>query len=656
MVRLKILLALFFITTVYSGLQSQDILMTIGDKEITLDEFERIYNKNNNNISMNRQTPEEYLDLFINFKLKVIEAENLGMDTTAKFLNEFNSYKDQLAKPYMSDEETKETLIREAYGRMKWDVHVSHILLGLGNQPSPEDTLARYEKAMEIRQRILDGEDFATVAKATSEDPGARINGGDLGYFTVFMMLYPFETAAYRLKDGEVSMPVRTHHGYHIIKKHGKRPAIGQVKVAHIFIRTPEDMSAEDQVQAKSLADAIADSLQMGVNFGSLAERYSDDKNSSVNGGELPWFGTGRMIKEFELAAFGLKNPGDFTQNPVRSYYGWHIIQLIDKQGIGTFDEMESTLRTNALKGDRDRVKRKKYLDTLKEKYKFSLDKRLYKTLYTLADTSIFDGKWKAGRNTQNYNQVLFSTTKGKTTLGDFAYHLGKVQSRRSKMPVENYIDMEFNKYVEEYLLNVEMSSLPERYPEYKHILQEYHDGILLFELMDQKVWTKAVEDSAGLVKFFNERRSDYMWEERMEAIVVSCDSVVDLEKVRKKASRIASGRWNEDKVNRKFCENGVDHCITLETVRVEEGSNKHVDALNGSQGVGDVYNENGKFNFIITTGKVASMEKELDETRGQVTSDYQNYLEEIWMESLKEKYKVTVNRKLVTQISNEVE
>jgi peptidyl-prolyl cis-trans isomerase SurA len=649
MVRRKILLALSLIAAFTAYVNSQDILMTIGDKKITLDEFERIYNKNNSNLTSNQQSPEEYLDLFINFKLKVIEAENLGMDTTKKFLNEFNGYKDQLAKPYMTDEKTKELLMKEAYERMKWDVHVSHILLGISSQASPEDTLARYEKALEIRKRILEGEDFEKVARATSEDPSARMNGGDLGYFTAFMMVYPFETAAYSLEKGEISMPVRTQHGYHIIKKHGKRPAAGQVKVAHIFIRNPEGTPAEEQEKAKSLAMAIGDSLEMGINFEILAIRHSDDRNSAANGGELPWFGTGRMIREFETRAFGLKDPGDFC-DPFKTDYGWHIIKLLDKKGIGTYEEMKSTLQSQAVKGDRDRVKRERYLEKLKENYDFQLDKDLYSELYYIVDSTIFAGEWKPNRDILTYGENLFTITGKEVTLGNFASHLQSIQKKRNPMPIENYVDMIFNQYIEELLINLEKESLPEKYPEYRYILQEYHDGILLFELMDQKVWSKAVEDSTGLEKFFEDHRSDYMWDERMEAIIVSSDSTIDLDKVKKRSKRIAKGRWDEKRLNRKFCEKETP-CITLEKIRVEAGKNEHVDALNGSLGTGEVYKENGLFKFVITAKTLPPMEKELNETRGQVTSDYQDFLEKRWIEDLRKKYKVSVNKELLSKI-----
>lgn len=649
MIKPRIFLSLLFLTALLSNIFSQDILMTIGDKKVSLDEFERIYNKNNSSITTNKQTPEEYLDLFINFKLKVIEAEYLGMDTTEKFLQEFNTYKDQLAQPYMTDEETKKKLIDEAYERMKWDIHVSHILLGMDNQATPEDTLERYEKAIEIRNRIIEGEDFSEVARATSDDPSVRMNGGDLGYFTVFMMVYPFETAAYKLENGEISMPVRTEYGYHILKKHGKRPAVGEVLLSHIFLATPEGSPEQKKEETKSLAMALGDSIKMGTDFGELAMRHSDDRNSAVKGGELPWRGTGRYFREFEEKAFALKEPGDITE-PFQSFYGWHIIKLLDKKEIGTFDEMKPTLESRVGRGDRDRVKRKKYLDKLKSNYDFSLNEAGYKTLYTMVDSAVFNGEWTISGNEFGLDEPLFTITGQTVTLGDFASHIEKIQKRRNPIPVENYVDITFNKYLEEFLLEVEKASLPEKYPSYKYILQEYHDGILLFDLMDQKVWSRAVEDTTGLEAFFAEHRSDYMWGERMKALVVTCDSTVNVNKLYRKAKHIASGRWNEEKLNKKFCDD-TTACISVEEVIAEPGKNEHIDALNGALGTGNIFEEDGSVRFVITTEKLAPMEKELSETRGQVTSDYQDYLEKIWVKELRNKYPVVVNKELLSEI-----
>lgn len=650
MTRTKILLAIFFAACITGNVPGQEILMTIDDKEITLDEFERIYNKNNNSLLSDQQSPEEYVDMFINFKLKVIEAENRGMDTTKNFLDEFNKYRDQLAAPYLTDEETKQKLIKEAYERMQSDIHVSHILLKL-NSNSPEDTLAQYKKAMEIRQRLLDGEDFETVAKATSDDPSARINGGDLGFFTVFNMIYPFETAAYNLKDGEISMPVKTSYGYHIIKRIESRPAVGKIKVAHIFIRTPETMSDKEKEQAKNFAQAISDSLKTGASFEYMAKRYSDDQNSGKNGGMLTWFGPGRMVKEFEDQAFALKIPGDIS-DAFQSEYGWHIIKLVDKKPVGSFEEMLPELESQALKGDRDRQRRKIYLDKLKAEYDYKLNEDLYDKLYDIADTSLLSASWKPVRHKELYDKTLFSTKNGIVKITDFLSYLKENQKYSTPIAMEKYVDVKFNKFVEQYMLDAEKASLPSKYPEYKYILQEYHDGILLFDIMDHEVWSKAVEDTTGLEAFFNDHRSNYMWGERMDATIVSCDSTVDMEKVFKRASTIASGKWDSERLNKKYG-NDKEGSITLKDVLVEEGVNEHIDALNKKPGIGNIYKQDGSSEFVILNKITAPSEKDLKDVRGQATSDYQDYLEKQWIKELREKYKVSVNKELLSKIKS---
>jgi len=384
------ILLFVLITGMAFGLIAQEspVLLTVGDDPVTLDEFERIYKKNNNEASLNRQTPEEYLELFINFKLKVKEAEALGMDTTTKFINELEGYRAQLAKPYLTDEKTKEEMMKEAYERAKLDVRASHILIKLPANHTPEDTISAYEKIMEIRERLLNGEDFETVARATSDDASVQRNGGVLGYFTVFSMIYPFETMAYTTPVGELSMPFQTNYGYHILKVVDRRPARGQIKVAHIFIRTPETMNDEQKAQAYEKAQMLYDSIQMGVDFGQLARTHSEDPGSAKNGGEIPFFGTGRMIPEFENAAFALEDTGQYTQ-PFKSFYGWHMVKLLAKKGIGSYKEMEPSLQEQINRGARGKHRTERYLSKLKEEYGYEEHLESLEPVYAAADSSL---------------------------------------------------------------------------------------------------------------------------------------------------------------------------------------------------------------------------------------------------------------------------
>ncbi|MEN8227239.1 MAG: peptidylprolyl isomerase [Bacteroidota bacterium] len=635
------------------GLFSQDgpVLLSIDNEQITLDEFERIYRKNNNEASLNRQSPEEYLELFINFKLKVKEAEALGMDTTTKFINELEGYRQQLAKPYLTDDETKEEMMREAYERAKLDINASHILIKLPANPTPEDTLAAYEKITEIRNRIVSGEEFETVARATSDDSSVKRNGGSLNYFTVFAMIYPFETVAYNTPVGELSMPFRTNYGYHILKIHDKRAARGQVKVAHIFVRTPEDMSEAQKKVAYEKSQMIYDSLQMGIDFGIMARNHSEDPNSARNGGEMPWFGTGRMIPEFEDACFAMEEKGDYTK-PFMSFYGWHIIKLLDKKSIGTYEEMEPELQEKINRGDRGKQRTERYISKLKVEHGFSEYPGALEPVYASVDSTLMFGSWDGGE-LEDDGTLLMQIGDQKSTVGDFTIYIKDNYNKVKSRDPHSNVDMLYDQFTQDVVMQYEESKLPEKYPEFRFIYQEYHDGILLFDIMDQRVWTKAVADSSGLTAYHQEHRDEYMWQARSDAYVVTCGEEGNLTGLRKAYKKILKGKRDEAALNSAYCSNDTIPCITLTHLLVEQGENEQVDAMKGETGLGPVEVSEGTSSFVILK-KVRSPEpKELNEARGQITSDYQNYLEAEWIKKLKEKYPVEVDKSLLSRIKS---
>jgi len=649
----KSILSLVLITGMTFGLMAQEspVLLTVGDDPVTLDEFERIYKKNNNEASLNRQTPEEYLELFINFKLKVKEAEALGMDTTTKFINELEGYRAQLAKPYMTDEETKKEMMKEAYERAQLDIRASHILIKLPGNPIPEDTLASYEKMMEIRDRIIKGEEFASVARATSDDASAQRNGGDLGYFTVFSMIYPFETMAYNTPVGEISMPFKTNYGYHILNVTDRRPARGQVKVAHIFVRTPETMNDEQKANAYEKAQMIYDSIQLGTDFGQLARNHSEDPGSAKNGGEIPLFGTGRMIPEFENAAFALEEQGEVSK-PFKSFYGWHIVKLIEKKGIGSYEEMEASLQEQINRGERGKHRTERYINKLKEEYGYEENLESLEPVYAAVDSTLIYGQWKAGElSFLSANLVKIGDRQVNT--GEFVDYMESKQNRGKSRDPKSYVDDLFKEFSDKLVMDYEESKLPEKYPEFRYIYEEYHDGILLFDIMDQQVWSMAVSDSLGLQAFHESHKNDYMWQARTEALLLTCKEGVDMAGLRKAHKTIARGKMDEEALNAKYCANDTLPCISISPLLVEEGENALVDAQHGVSGPGPVVEEDDASSFVIIKEVRSPEPRKLDEARGQITSDYQTYLEKEWIESLKEKYPVEVDRSLLSRIDN---
>ena len=310
-----------------------ETVFTYGPYKVSKSEFVDVYSKNNISAKGNfdDKSIREYLDLYIKFKLKVQEAKDMKLNEKEAIIKEFETYRKQLAKSYLVDKKVTEQLLQEAYERAKKEVKASHILLRLAPDASPEDTLKVYQNAMGIRKQLIDGkEDFAKVAKEKSEDPSAKKNGGDLGYFSVLQMVYPFECGAYNTKKGNISMPVRTQFGYHLIKVDDVRPANGSIKTAHLFIKVPQSIIEDKNSTYKKKIDDIYAKLKAGEKFETLVAQFSEDPTTAQKGGELPWFTSGRMIKSYEDAAFALKANGDVSE-PIRTAYGWHIIKRIDK-------------------------------------------------------------------------------------------------------------------------------------------------------------------------------------------------------------------------------------------------------------------------------------------------------------------------------------
>ena len=624
--------------------------MTIHDREVSLDEFERIYKKNNSSAALEQQTVEEYLELFINFKLKVIEAEELGMDTTQSFLKEFNGYKKQLAKPYLSDQEEVDAMVQEAFERAQKEVRARHILIRISPDAPPEDTLRVYNKVIEIRNRILAGEDFGTVAKATSDDPSAKTNAGVLGWFTVFRMVYPFENGAYNTKKGEVSMPVRTRFGYHLINITDVRPARGEIRVAHIMVVAPETMNDEQKADAKKRVYNLYDSIQAGKDFAEMARKYSEDGGSASRGGELPWFGTGRMVAPFENVSFALANPGDISE-PVQTSFGWHIIKLLEQKKYDDFENAKADLKANVTKSDRNAYSKKAMVERIKKKNNFSENRENLYPFYSVVDSTIFIHKWDASK-AAGLNDLLFTVGDKQITQQDFAAFLADRQASTRKN-LEVLVDNLYDIFVEEQVLQYEEDKLPEKYPEFKYLVQEYHDGILLFDLTDQMVWSKAVEDSVGLEAFYAENKSNYMWEKRLDATLITCRDNEVAEFARNLLGKKKRKRPAPEEVQSlAFTEFNDSTCLSFETKKYEREDHPLVEKMDWDKPLSDNMEEDGKVIFLAKHKVLKPEPKKLDDCRGIVTADYQNYLEKEWIESLRTKYPYQVKRELLSEIN----
>ena len=496
---ITVLLTIGLGLTLKAQVKSDDVLLTIAGKDVSVEEFMSIYQKNNpKGGTIDRTSLNEYLDLYINFKLKVRQAEDLGLDTVASFINELKGYRDQLAKPYLVDETEVDKLVQEAFEREYKDVRASYIFVKIGPDALPKDTLVAYEKISKIRDRIMKGEDFAKLASELSEDPSAQDreadqqhpfikgNKGDLGYFTVFDFVYPFETGAYTTEVGQVSKIIRTDYGYHLIKTTDKRDAMGKVTVAHIYMAFPKAATAADSARIKARIDSVYLKLKMGAKWDSVVKQYSDDKGSSAKGGVLPKFGVNKLVPEFIQIVYNLENTDDYSK-PFLTSYGWHIVKLIDRQVPGSFDEEKADLKKKVTNDPRYQYAKQAVYNRVKKEYGFTEYPEAKSDFYKVVTDSIFSGKWDKAL-AADLTKPLFKIGDQVVNQKEFTQYISDTQRKIEKQNIEIYINKLYKIFLEESLMKYENAHLEQKYPEFKNLMNEYRDGILLFNLTDEKV------------------------------------------------------------------------------------------------------------------------------------------------------------------------
>ncbi len=658
LVALSAVIALMPFVTLKAQNETDQVLLNIAGENITKTEFLSVYQKNNvNGEVLDKKSLEEYLDLYINFKLKVREATDMGLDTASSFRNELKGYRDQLAKPYFVDEEVNKELLQQAYDRKNIDIRVSHILIRVEKFAKPEDTLAAYKKIEEIRARIVKGENFNAVAAEVSEDPSARDmpargyqparkgNRGDIGYFSVFDMVFPFEEAAFNLPVGQVSKSVRTDFGYHLILVTNKRPALGKVQVAHLFLQIPANSILQDSTRLAAKADSLYKALLNGADWDTLVSKFSDDKSSATNKGVLPWFGSNRMVPEFIDGIAELKNIGDFSK-PVLTSYGWHIIKLVDRKPIGTFEEEKNDLKQSLAKDVRANKSKEAIIIRIKNENKFVEYPKAVKAFVNVMDSSIYKRKWEQA-SAAKLKDVIFKLGKESYTQQQFAEFIFNHQTISTGETYDMFINESFAKFVEEKAIAFEDARLEQVYPEFKSLVNEYRDGILLFELTDQKVWSKAIKDTTGLNEFYKLHAAEYMWDYRVDATLITATTQEGAEK----AFKLAKDGKDGDQIREALATDSLVK-ITVVNKKYPKNDNDIIDEIEWKKGVSKiVQTKDGKFGFAIIHALVGPEPKTLADARGLITADYQNYLEQEWIKDLKKKYIVTVNQEVLSQI-----
>ena len=649
-----LIIGLFFFGMSAMAQNGNDVLLEVGPDKVTVDEFLHIYNKNNQNEgeNYNIDSLKSYMDLFVNFKLKVVEAKNKGLDTLKSFEQELEGYRSQLAEPYLTDESVENDLIREAYQRKKYDVNAAHILIEVEQDASPEDTLKAYKKAEMIRKNALSGEDFGELAKAYSDDKSVRYNKGDLGWFTVFGMVYPFETAVYDTPVGDISPIVRTRFGYHIIKVKDKRPAKGRIRTAHIMVLKPKGATEDQLKKAREKVEEIEAKLDAGEDFNELAKKYSEDRRSARTGGMLPWFGVGgKMIQEFESAAYQLDTVGQIS-DLVETSYGYHFIKLVDRDQVGSFEEEKAGIANRISNSARASRSKDVLVEQLKKDYDANVHEKHLKEVSEKVTDSIFYGTWNPSEALK-MDEKIFEFADKSYTQADFGEYLRKYNRKSTPVKKEAFVREKFDDLVSEEILAYEEAHLEEKYPRFKYLLKEYHDGILLFDVTDKMVWTKAVEDTAGLETFYKKHKDEYMWDTRYEVRKLKTTDKKQAKRIKKMFKKQDEVSWAE--IDSTFnTEEGTDVEKSLWGT-FEQGNNQqvtdivteHSKKLNRK---GELVDSGG--DMFLYVNKIEPAVKKLSEARGIITADYQNQLEKQWIEALHDKYDITIHDDVLKRIA----
>ncbi len=654
---ITLLLAVIIPLMAFSQKKSKQVLLTIDGQPFTMEEFMYVYNKNNSNPSaIDKKSLNEYLDLYENFRLKVKEAEDRGMDTTKAFKRELAGYRNQLARPYLTDKSVDSNILREAYARLQQDVRASHIMIAVDEDVSKNDSVAKaaYDKLLGIRKQILNGADFATMAKKYSDDPSARDqqaskyrgahkgNGGDLGYFTTFYMVYPFETAAYNTPVGQVSMPIRTKYGYHIIKVTDKIPELGKIEVEHINIK-PKNKSPQAIAAAKAKIIEIQNKINSGaLTFEEAAKEFSDDRGSAEKGGLLPAFEVSRMVPEFIKAISKLKE-GQVSP-PVLTDYGWHLIKLKKLIKIPSYENYLPTLKAKVARDSRSNRSKESAILKFKKEFKFKEYPKALYSFYAVVDSSIYTNSWKAEKAAK-LKKTMFKLDGKKYTQKDFADYLQNNQVMKHKGTIRYFVDKIYKQWVDKVVLDYKDSKLESQNVDFKMLVQEYHDGILLFAISDSEVWGKAIKDTLGLKKFYTANKQNYQWKERIDASIYKCAT----DSIAQRVHAFLRKGYSLDTIMTLANHNSALN-LHFERGKYEVGTNSILEKVKKKPGISKVM-KIGKNYVIVDIHKIIPPKaKSLDEARGLITADYQNYLEKKWLEKLHKEHKVTVNRELLNQ------
>ena len=636
--------AIFWLSLSFLNAQisESDVLLTISEEPILASEFIRVYNKNLNLVQDDSQKEvESYLKLFINYKLKLAEATSLGYDKDPVYIKELRSYKNQLTQNYLTDKNVTDELVLEAYDRTLNEVKAQHVLVRI--EEFETDTLQAYS-AIQAFQERLKNDDFESLKKEIHD--GKSIFVEDLGFFTAFKMAYKFESVAFNTKVGEVSKPFRTKFGYHVVKVLEKRKSKGQVIVAHVMIANTQK---DTTLVAKDRIQELHRLLLQGEDFGNIAKQFSDDKSSSMRSGELKPFKSGQINSTlFENTAFSLKEKEDISE-PIQTQFGWHILKLIDKQAVKEFNSLKPDLESQVRKDSRSQLVKSKMLAKLLSQYQLT---GLNPNLALLKSNIVYDKSnktWKLSDQIKDSKSFLV-IQKTSYSFGDFLNFL----NNNSKLINPNWatefaLNKQYKIFLEQSVFRYKKDNLENENQDFANILNEYREGLLLFELMQDKIWEGAKKDTIGLNAFYNENKANYLWPERVIGSVARSSNAKNIKKVRK--------LWASGKSNQSIDEllNKIQQNVIFSTGEFELGLSPLPESFTPrvKSQLSKIIKENNSFYIVNVKEFMPQSQKSLEDSRGQLISDYQTKLETQWILELKSKFNVKVNEDVFQKVKS---
>lgn len=638
---------LFVLFTVQLNAQVSDdeVLFSVAGEPVYVSEFLRVYNKNLDLVQNESQRDvDEYLKLFTTYKLKLKEAQALELDKKESYKKELGNYKKQLANSFIRDSKVTDALIEEAYQRISYDIKADHILIKVATNANPKDTITAYNQILKLRDRAL-SEGFDKVRKEVHN--GSTVFGEALGYFTGFKMVYKFENAAFNTPVGEISMPFRTRFGYHIVNVLDKRKSRGERTVAHIMT---VEKKGDSLYNPEERIQEVYNKLKQGEDFAALAKQFSDDKNSAPRGGKLAPFSSGQIrAQKFESVAFGLVNEGDVAA-PFKSAYGWHIIKLIKKKLIPPFEDIKSELEGKVKRDDRSKLIDEALYSSLKKQYNVDENPEAIIYFQSILSETYFKRSWKLPENFRS-SEHLFNIGDRPFTYQDFGtYLIQKQNGRVIKKPIPVFTKENYEAFVNENLLQHKEANLEEENEEFAHILTEYRDGLLLFDLMESTIWNASKTDSTAIKEYYQTHKSDYKTPKQIDAIV----AVSSKQKVLKKVMKLLDNGLETEAIKAQV--NSKESTDVIFTTGVMDASEPSLPKqLVFKEGISKIYKHNNAFVLVSIHKVIPQTQKAFNEAKGNVISDYQTYKEEKWVNTLKEKYNIVMNNEVLKKVKSQI-